>query len=171
MKIPIRQLRWGWLLTALVLVGCDMSVSHMYSTVDKSRTYPTNGEQIYFTGKSQTGSMIAYQEGNMHAQMHFTACADCHGELREGGRRMYPTFWLKAPSLKAEVLFGDHSDGHGDHPAYDKESLKKVITFGVDPSGEHLDSTMPRWMMSEQDLDDLVNYLAEDTSGPEAQDH
>lgn len=171
MKIQIRHLRWGWLLTAPVLVGCDMSVSHMYSAADKSRTYPTNGEQIYFTGRSQAGSLIAYQGGNMHAQMHVTACADCHGGHREGGRRMYPTFWLKAPSLTTEALFGDHSDGHGEHPAYDKESLKKVITLGVDPSGEHLDSTMPRWMMSEQDLDDLVNYLAEGTSGPEAQDH
>ena len=90
MKIQIRHLRWGWLLTAPVLVGCDMSVSHMYSAADKSRTYPTNGEQIYFTGRSQAGSLIAYQGGNMHAQMHVTACADCHGGHREGGRRMYP---------------------------------------------------------------------------------
>lgn len=161
MQIQFTQLRWGWLLTTIVLVGCDMPVSHMYSAVDKSHRYPTNGEQIYFTGRNQSGSLIAYQGGNMHAQMHVTACADCHGELREGGRRMYPTFWLTAPPLTHEALFGDYDDGHGDHAAYTRESLKRAITYGVDPSEEQLDSTMPRWLMSESDLDDLVDYLAE----------
>ncbi|MDX1302896.1 c-type cytochrome [Photobacterium sp.] len=172
MRIQLSQLHWGWLLTTIVgLVGCDMSVNHMYSAADKSRAYPTNGEQIYFTGRNQAGYLIAYQGGNMHAQMHVTACADCHGVLREGGRRMYPTFWLKAPSLTTEALFGDHSDGHGDHAAYTRESLKRVITYGVDPSGEQLDSTMPRWLMSEPDLEDLVDYLAGGTMESEEHEH
>nr|WP_284143614.1 cytochrome c [Vibrio alginolyticus] len=103
--------------------------------------------------------------------MHLTACADCHGVHREGGRRMYPFFWLTAPPLTTEALLGDHDDGHGDHDAYTRESLKRVITYGVDPSGEQLDSTMPRWLMSEADLDDLVDYLAKGVLELEAHEH
>lgn len=171
MLTQLKQLRRGWLLTAVVLVGCDMSVSHMNSTVDKSRIYSTNGEQIYFTGRNHAGSQIAYQGGNMHAQMHITACADCHGEQREGGRRMYPTFWLKAPPLTRESLFGEHDDGHDDHAAYTRESLKRAITYGVDPSGKHLDTAMPRWLMTESDLDDLVDYLADNALESKAHEH
>jgi hypothetical protein len=36
---------------------------------------------------------------------------------------------------------------------------KRAITEGVDPAGEPLDLTMPRWQMSERDLDDLLEFL------------
>lgn len=169
MRIQLTKLRWEWLFTTIVLAGCDMPFSHMYSTVDNSRIYPTNGEQIYFTGRNHAGSLITYQGGNMHAQMHVTSCGDCHGVDREGGQRMYPTFWLTAPPLTSKALFGDHDDGHGDHAGYTRASLKRAITYGVDPSGEQLDSTMPRWIMKESDLEDLVDYLTE--SALESEEH
>ncbi|MEJ2763553.1 c-type cytochrome [Photobacterium sp. MCCC 1A19761] len=161
--------QFGWLLTTIALGGCDVSFNHMYTAVDKNRTYPTNGEQIYFTGRSLSGSPITYQGGHMHARMHLAACADCHGVQQEGGQRMYPIFWLTAPPLTREALFSAHEDEHeeknehGDHQAYTRVSLKKAITAGVDPSGEPLDSAMPRWQMSESDLEDLVDYLAAGT--------
>lgn len=167
----LSKLRWGWLLTTVILAGCDMSTSHMYTSVDKNRAYSTNGEQIYFTGRNHSGSLIEYDSGNMHAQMHASACADCHGEYREGGRRMYPTFWVIAPPLTSEALFGDHDDGHGEHGSYTRDSLKKVITQGVDPSGELLDSTMPRWLLTDADLNDLVDYLADGALDPEVHEH
>lgn len=54
----------------------------MYSIIDKSRTYPTNGEQIYLTGRNQAGSLIAYQGGNKHAQMHATSCGGTNSSYR-----------------------------------------------------------------------------------------
>ncbi|MDI3326192.1 cytochrome c [Pontibacterium granulatum] len=121
-------------------------------------SFSSNGERIYYTGKSQTGSVITYQSGTMHAQMHRTSCASCHGNDRKG-QRLYPRFWIVAPPLTRLALFQDHDDGHGDHQSYDKESLKRAIRQGIDPSGEQLNSAMPRWQMSEEDMDDLVNFL------------
>lgn len=169
-----KQTRLGMLLAALIITGCDMSFRPMYSGSDKSSIYPTNGEQIYFTGRNKDGRQLANLGGNMHARMHLVACADCHGLQREGGLRMYPTFWLVAPSLTSESLFGDHHGDHDDHQAYTRESLKKAITSGIEPSGEELDPRMPRWVMSEVDLNDLVDYLANDESHHESeteQDH
>ena len=49
------------------------------------------------------------------------------------------------------------SGGHG-HP-YNEEEIKRAIKDGVEPDGERLDSTMPRYDMSEEDLEDLIGFL------------
>ncbi len=46
-----------------------------------------------------------------------------------------------------------------DRPASTDATIKRAITQGVDPAGESLDWTMPRWQMSAQDLNDLLAYL------------
>jgi mono/diheme cytochrome c family protein len=138
-----------------------MDIDHMYSSADPARSFTSNGERIYFTGRDKSGRLVANQGGNMHAQMHDSACVSCHGVQLEGGRRMYPSFWLTTPPLTAEALFGAHDDGHGNHGVYTRDSLKTAIMQGVDPSGKTLDSAMPRWLLSESDLDDLVGYLAD----------
>ena len=131
-----------------------------------SENYVSNGERIYFTGQNQLGVSINSEggSGGMHNQMHRGGgCASCHGADREG-ERLWPQFWISAPALTAEALFGDDShdsdsDGHGDHADYDEESLRRAISLGVEPSGERLDSAMPRWTMSEIDMADLINFL------------
>ena len=50
-------------------------------------------------------------------------------------------------------------DEHEEHPPYTEETLKSAITRGINPAGEPLDEEMPRWRMSEQDLDDLVEFI------------
>ena len=50
-------------------------------------------------------------------------------------------------------------DEHEEHPPYTKETLRRAIIKGIDPAGEPLDELMPRWRMSEQDLDDLVEFM------------
>ncbi len=75
---------------------------------------------------------------------------------------MMPYFWETAPALTAGALFGDHGeggDGHGGHDGYDDHTLRRAIRQGIDPAGEPLDDLMPRWRMSEQDLDDLIAFL------------
>lgn len=46
-----------------------------------------------------------------------------------------------------------------DDPPFTQETLKGAITQGIDPAGGSLDTLMPRWQMSAQDLNDLTGYL------------
>ena len=46
-----------------------------------------------------------------------------------------------------------------EHPRYDEESFKQAVTQGIDPGGDALDPLMPRWQMSDQELNDLITYL------------
>ena len=145
----------------LLLVGCGMGMDDV--TDDGTRIFSGNGEKIYYTGRSQSGSVITYQGGTMHAQMHNTSCASCHGTERQG-QRLYPRFWLVAPALTKSALTEEHDDGHGDHERYDKNSLKVAIRNGLDPAGKALNSAMPRWQISEEDMDDLTGFLLSDVN-------
>ena len=47
---------------------------------------------------------------------------------------------------------GKHEHGARLHAPFDEESLARAITDGVDPDGNALDSTMPRYKMSDEDM-------------------
>ncbi|SIS65583.1 c-type cytochrome [Neptunomonas antarctica] len=144
----------------LLLAGCGMGMDD--GSKYGSRTFNSNGEQIYYTGRSQSGAAISYQGGTMHTQMHSTSCASCHGDDRQG-QRLYPQFWVVAPPLTRHTLIEGGDDGHGDHQRYDKRSLKAAIRQGLEPGGEILNTAMPRWQISDEDMDDLISFLISDS--------
>jgi hypothetical protein len=143
-----------------VLAGCDSGPGMMMGGQPVSRNFDSNGERIYFTGKSRTGRPITFSGGNMHLRMMGGSCATCHGDNRKGGIRMMPRFWVIAPALTRGALFDDHGDdGHGDHDRYTEASLRRAISEGRDAGGKPLADSMPRWSMDEAQLKDLLEYL------------
>ncbi len=73
-------------------------------------------------------------------------------------------FWTAVPPLTPAALFREHlaggkKIGHDDHKAYTDETLRRAITHGLDPEGKPFDQAMPKWSMSERDLNDLIGYL------------
>jgi len=148
---------WGW-------PGGMMDGSWSRSNQYLNRDFESNGEQIYFTGTSRTGPPITFQMGNgfrmpmMRGQM---ACVDCHGENGEGGTlnmMMMGTF--DVPNIKyAHLTEEEHSEGEEEHAPYKDETIKRAITEGVNPDGEPLDWPMPRWNMTDQQLNDMITFL------------
>lgn len=155
---PVIKLISGGLV--LLLAGCGMGMDD--ATDYGARDFSSNGETIYFTGRNQSGSTITYRGGTMHAQMHNTTCASCHGDDRQG-QRLYPKFWVVAPPLTRHSLTEEHDDSHGDHERYDKNSLKLAISQGLDPAGNALNTAMPRWDISDSDMEDLISFLITDS--------
>ncbi|MFT5506532.1 MAG: cytochrome c oxidase subunit 2 [Gammaproteobacteria bacterium] len=149
----------------IFLTSCNGRFDHGYTIGGTgSLAFVSNGERIYFTGKSASGMEISTSDHmNAHMHMHGSGCVSCHGVDREG-KRLWPQFWIKAPALTVGALFeGDKhengADSHGDHGRYDSGSLRRAITLGIDPSGDPLDGAMPKWNLSPTDLDDLIAYL------------
>jgi hypothetical protein len=136
------------------------------------RRYASNGERIYFSGTSASGR-ISYSDGDFGGMMGGRgmmgggqlACADCHGPDGRGGPHVMHMATMDAPDIRwselTEAEHGDHDDGEAEmeHPPYDKETFKRAVSRGLDPGGGPLDTAMPRWRMSETDLDDLIAYL------------
>lgn len=143
---------------------------------DVGREFDSNGEQIYFTATSQRGTAISFDMasggvmGNMPMMRGgMMACADCHGPNGHGGRVQMMMATFTAPDIRWETLTAadhgheeaeeDHGDDEMEHPPYSEETLKRAITQGVNPAGEPLAWPMPRWRMSDADLNDLIAYL------------
>ena len=146
------------------LVMLALSGLALFSSCSSFGRYSSNGERIYFTAESASGQPITYT-GSIR-MMHAISCANCHGPEGEGGRVNMMMSYFDSPNITWHVLTQEeeHEEEQGqgeheEHPPYTEVTLKRAIVEGVDPAGEHLDDEMPRWRMSEQDLDDLVEFI------------
>lgn len=133
-------------------------------TTPPPRRYRSNGERIYYTGISARTGAIPTEGGPMWMQHGPVGCAACHGADGRGG---VPVMMGTAvpEDIRYKVLTSPEHREEGeakeemDHPPYTDATIERAITEGLDPAGEPLDWTMPRWQMSEADLKDLIAYL------------
>ncbi len=119
---------------------------------DKRTEFSSNGERIFFTGVNSKGESIK----NSH-EMQGVGCSMCHGSDAQGTRMM-----TDVPSLSWKYLTdskGHVHPGGRSHPPFTESSFKSCVLAGIDPAGNELNSMMPRWEMSSEDLDDLIKYL------------
>jgi cytochrome c oxidase subunit 2 len=126
----------------LVLTGC-------------SRSYNSNGQKIYFTSSDSSGDSISYSGETGTMMQGKFACVKCHGTEGQGGTYIFMIQSYDIPNITWPELTGQHMD----HDPYDEETVKQAITKGLEPAGNPLEYPMPRWQMSSQDLDDLVNFI------------
>lgn len=152
------------LFTGSVIFFLVLSAMFLFSSCSSFDRYSSNGERIYFTADSSSGQPIT-STGNIR-MMHTISCVNCHGSDGKGGRVTMMMSSFDTPDITWHVLTQEEKHGeepgqeeHGEHSPYTEETLKRAIVEGIDPAGEKLDDEMPRWRMSEQDLDDLVGFI------------
>ena len=153
-----RQEKWlaaivGLLLCVAVLLVVNIAVA--LGAVNPMRGMPmmpmmgggvssataSNGERIFKTGTNARGETIA--NGMMPGM---GGCAMCHGADGHGGQMM----GRPIPCNTFKCLSAD---------GYNGELIQRAITQGIGANGRQLDMLMPRWQMSESDLNDLITYL------------
>lgn len=119
-------------------------------TLPAPGSYVSNGQLIYMTGFNQQGLRIPFTGGPAWLYTHGGGCAACHGPTGRGG--VYPMMCsVRAPDIRYSTLAGEH--GMSD------EDIKRAIVEGIGENGEQLDYCMPRWQLSNSDLNDLIEYL------------
>jgi len=116
-----------------------------------SRDFKTNGEQIYFTGISRRGS-VSFSGGPVWFQMHGGGCVDCHGVNGKGGRIITMMGNFTAHDIRYKTLVNED-------PPFNIKSIKRAITKGIDQKDKRLDPNMPKWNMSDEDLNDVIKFL------------
>jgi hypothetical protein len=129
---------------------------------DIKEEFTSNGEMIYHTGYNQRGQRIPIQGGPGWIYMHGGACVNCHGVDGKGGGIPHMCT-EEVPSISYRDLtleeHGEHSEEGEEHPPYTDETIKQAIREGLNPAGESLDPCMPRWQMTDEDLEDMLEYL------------
>ena len=120
--------------------------------------FESNGELIYYTGFNESGERIETEYGPHWLYVHGGSCVDCH---RTDGRGGYPVMmgYTIPPDIRYETLTSDEHEEEEGHPPYTDETIKRAIREGIDSAGEPLDLTMPRWNMTDKDVNDVVEYL------------
>ncbi len=84
------------------------------------------------------------------------ACANCHGANGQGGTlNMMMTGTVEVPNIQYNTL----TKAASDRPPYSDETLKRAITEGLDPDGKPLDWPMPKWNLTDQQVNDLIAFL------------
>ena len=138
------------------------------------KEFSSNGEAIYYTGFNLEGEQIPISGGPHWLYMHGGSCIDCHGVDGKGG--IVPMMCYKeTPSITYYDLTEEehevHEGGEEGHPPYTDETIKKAITDGIEPDGEELDPCMPKWKMSDEDVNDVIGYLMSLSVGPVEEEH
>lgn len=146
---------------SLVLAACGVLWQSPTTRLTDDGPNTANGEQIYFTAASQRGGQITFTGGPAFGGMMMGSsltCASCHGPTARGGRHTMHMDTMDAPDIRYEALSSE-SEEHGSDHAYDLESFRRAVVDGQHPDGELLDSDMPRWKMSDDNLADLFAFL------------
>jgi len=115
--------------------------------------FTSNGESIYFTGINEEGERIPFTGGPYWLINHGGSCINCHGRDGKGG--IIPMMCsVTTPDIRYTALT---ESGH-EHTFTD-ENIKDAIIMGFDPDSKQLDWCMPRWHMSDKDIEDTIDYL------------
>lgn len=144
--------RWACVSTALLLVATPAVFA-----LDASEV---RGRQIYFEGTSASGNEINAVVGEEATILPASAlpCVNCHGYdglgRPEGG--VEPTDIRWSQLIKSYGHVHEYGRRHG---AFDEQSLGRSVISGVDPAGNRLDRAMPTYLMSQDDLNDLVAFM------------
>jgi len=137
------------------------------------------GRRIYLQGMLADGSPVrAIEAGGVEVRGPMAACVRCHQRSGLGSREgelpispiTGPVLFSK-PQLVWPVRIGRKPaaviPGRQDaRAAYDEASLARAIRGGVDPSEKSLHPLMPRYALSDADMQSLVAYLRELGAAP-----
>ncbi len=127
---------------------------------------PTNlelGRQLYLEGMLPSGKTISGRvRGDIGLSGKQVICGTCHRKSGMGSSEGDQVI----PALAGSMLFkplrlptSSNPLAPTQRPAYTDETLKRAIRDGIDSNGLPLDPLMPRYPLSDHELDLVIGYL------------
>ena len=115
------------------------------------------GKNIYSKGIG-SGTNITANMSGVNVPATVMPCINCHNANGkgnpEGGVIPSNITWLELTKT-----YGGQRKNGKKYPPYTEKTLRRAITAGIDPGSNELNSAMPRFNMSINDLNCLVSYL------------
>jgi len=121
------------------------------------------GMKMYQTGRLANGEFVSARlQQDVEITGEQLSCVSCHQRSgygsSEGGTQI-PSLLGSALFAPKEIRRRELADAVVYRPAYTRDTLKRAIISGEDSAGRRLDPLMPRYRLSQADLDNLVGYL------------
>lgn len=142
-------------LLAITLPGCGSGDSATSPAADADLANTDAGRRMYREGILPSGEpMTAIVAGDVPVLGTQFRCENCHGRSGMGaaeGKYIVPPIagqFLFAPSPQPE------------RPAYTQESLARLLRDGETPGGRNLGELMPRYELTDSEVEAMTVYLA-----------
>lgn len=114
------------------------------------------GERIWWAGVG-AGGPVPREPAFGPAMMG--GCAVCHGEDGRGSRFVMMGREFDAPDIRPSRLMQPHEEDGRTAEAWTEDDIARAVREGVEPNGERLEDTMPRWDISDADLEALLTHM------------
>ncbi len=149
-----KKLLFLWLICIFFL-----SVFNVYAQDNKANELIDVGASIYLKGKTYSDQSFALiGKSSAEAPVKLFPCKNCHGMdgkgRKEGGIESPNITWRY---LTKPYLFQLPTGRQ--RPSYTIETFKRVLLTGVDSAGQTLSHTMPRYKLTDYELESLLNFL------------
>jgi ABC-type branched-subunit amino acid transport system substrate-binding protein len=142
------------------LAACGLAFLPAIVTATGLSAMEMSGKALYLGGIGASGrpakTFIGAESTVMTADI--VPCGSCHGEDGRGR----PEGGIVPTDITWRYLTKPYGHSHADnrhHPAFTEKSLASAIARGIDPAGNRLDPTMPRYALGRKDMAALVAYL------------
>lgn len=149
-----KYIAW-FLFTFLVTSGLGLAAQPQSHPLSEAEY---RGKRIFLEGKTESGKPIVALLSGVEVPASVLPCGSCHGS----GGRGNTEGGVQPSDIRWEVLSRSYQNTNNSgrlHPPYNEISLKKAITLGLDPAGNTLNQTMPRYKISMPDMLDLMAYI------------
>jgi ABC-type branched-subunit amino acid transport system substrate-binding protein len=118
------------------------------------------GRRIFVEGHNERGEPIRALLGTPPSALAgaAVACGNCHGADGRGR----PEGGVVPPDITWPELtkpYGHVRSGGRAHGPYDERSFARAVTEGLDPAGQRIEASMPRYSLSAGELAALAAYL------------
>jgi len=161
------------LIAALLIAGCASSGSTTTSptpgsastTPSAGNTTPTTaatgdvamGKAIYLTGADLSGQFIPRTGGL--GMMGSGGCVTCHRPDGKGGtiRMMMASYDI--PDIRWSTISQPMQMDGETEPPYDPDTFARAVREGIGSDGDELESVMPRWQLTDPQVQGLIAYL------------
>jgi hypothetical protein len=144
----------------LVCLASGLQSSTVPAASDSLSPAELRGSEIYHEGTSPAEEEISALMMGPAVEVPgaILPCVNCHGADGRGKPEGNgsPTDITREALTRPDGV--RHATGR-EHPPYTESLLARAIAAGVDPAGNKLHVAMPRYRMTESDMEDLVAYL------------
>jgi len=142
-------------------VGGPAAVAQQSSQQAQARSLTPQerrGKALYLRGESSTGKEITATVGELDVPASTMPCAGCHGLRGEGKTEGGVTAGNITWSNLLKPYGHTHPTGRK-HGPFGEASFIRAVANGQDPDGNELQSAMPRYKLSPEEMADLIAYL------------
>jgi hypothetical protein len=141
----------------LFSAACQSPVSSTISdTSSTSVSKEFLGKTIYVYGTDTSGQTIP-RSGVAGMMGSTVTCAYCHGDDARGRTIQIMMSQIQTPDIRWSTLIAPPAEP-GD-VAFDPDSFFRAVTQGIDPTGSVLNTFMPRWQLTRDESDAIIEYL------------